>query len=378
MKRYGNIYEKICDIENLEMAHMMAKKDKSYYREVKMVDKEPLLYLTRIQRMLQDKTYHIMPNDYSYQIINDKGKERELMKLPYYPHRIIQWAIMLQIEGIFLKTFVPHTCASIPDRGIKGVYNYITKWVNNDKENTKYVLQMDVKKFYPSIDHEILKQLLRKKFKDPDLLWLLDLIIDSYPGIKGVPIGSFLSQYLANYYLAYMDHYIEEELNAKYMIRYMDDILVFADNKAFLHNVRIRVETYLNCQLKLKLKDNWQVYPVDKRGVSFVGYRYFRGYVLLKKKSLNSIKRVCRRVMEKQKRGKRISYRDFSSLNSYAGWAYWSNDYRFFEKWIKPVRFSLYRYYDEVICRYKPMYMVIHKETVYRMKFFKKQERRVA
>ena len=157
MKRYGNIYEKIYDIENLEIAHMMAKRDKSYYKEVKMVNTEPLLYLTRIQRMLQDKTYTIKSNDYSHQIINDKGKERELMKLPYYPHRIIQWAIMLQIEHIFLEVLVPHACASIPDRGIKNVYNYITKWLKTDKENTKYVLQMDVRKFYPSIDHKILK-----------------------------------------------------------------------------------------------------------------------------------------------------------------------------------------------------------------------------
>lgn len=378
MKRYGNIYEKIYDIENLEIAHMMAKRDKSYYKEVKMVNTEPLLYLTRIQRMLQDKTYTIKPNDYSHQIINDKGKERELMKLPYYPHRIIQWAIMLQVEKIFLKTFVPHTCASIPNRGIKGVYNYITKWLKTDKQNTKYVLQMDIKKFYPSIDHEILKQLLRRKFKDKDLLWLFDLIIDSYPNEKGVPIGSYLSQYFANFYLAYLDHYIEEVLNAKHMVRYMDDILVFSDNKEELHNIRQKVDEYLNNKLNLKLKGNYQIYPIDKRGVSFVGYRYFRDYVLLKKTSLKRIKRLVVKVKDKLDKKQIITYKEFCAINSYAGWAYWTNDYRFFEKWIKPVRFSLYDYYNKKICKYKPKYQKIHKVTKYRHKLLRKQERKRA
>lgn len=206
MKRYGNIFEKICSMENLREAHKNAREDKLFYKEVKMVDSDPEYYLSQIQDMLKNKTYTV--SEYAVSIINDKGKERELMKLPYFPDRIIQWAIMLQTEHIFMEVFCSHTCASIKNRGI-GKASRMVETYMKDLENTQYCLKLDVSKFYPNINHSILKQLLRKKFKDKDLLELLDKIIDSYPGEKGVPIGSYLSQFLANFYLAYFDHWLK-------------------------------------------------------------------------------------------------------------------------------------------------------------------------
>lgn len=97
MKRYGNIYPKIYDMENLKEAHRNARKDKTYYKEVKMVDADPEHYLGEIQKMLQEQTYKV--SEYSIQTISDKGKERELMKLPYFPDRIIQWAVMIQVQA---------------------------------------------------------------------------------------------------------------------------------------------------------------------------------------------------------------------------------------------------------------------------------------
>ena len=127
LKRYGNIYSKIYEMENLKLAHKCARKDKLYYREVKMVDANPEKYLTEIQVMLQNKTYKITAEDYTVSTINDKGKERELWKLRYYPHRIIQWAIMLQIEKVFMEVFCSHTCASLQGRGIHRAYNLTFK-----------------------------------------------------------------------------------------------------------------------------------------------------------------------------------------------------------------------------------------------------------
>ena len=97
MIRYGNIYERIYDLDNLREAHRNARKDKLFYKEVVMVDSDPDKYLLQIQEMLKNGTYQVNPEDYTVSVINDKGKERELWKLPYFPHRIIQWAIMLQI-----------------------------------------------------------------------------------------------------------------------------------------------------------------------------------------------------------------------------------------------------------------------------------------
>ena len=127
MKRCNGIFEKICTIENLREAHKNARRDKLFYREVKMVDADVDYYLKQIQDMLVNKTYEV--SKYETSIINDKGKERVLMKLPYYPDRIIQWAIMLQIEDIFMKNFCPHTCASIRDRGITRAQSLLKKYL---------------------------------------------------------------------------------------------------------------------------------------------------------------------------------------------------------------------------------------------------------
>ena len=218
--------------------------------------------------MLKNGTYEV--SDYDVSIINDKGKERELMKLPYFPDRIIQWAILLQIEDIFTKTFCSHTCASISERGIKKASELVEQYMK-DVNGTKECLKIDISKFYQNINHRILKQLLRKKFKDKRLLELLDMIIDSYPGDKGVPIGSYLSQFLANFYLAYFDHWLKEKMGVKYVVRYMDDVVIFHESKQYLHWLVRQMYEYLKNELDVNIKDNWQVFPTAIRGVDFVG-----------------------------------------------------------------------------------------------------------
>lgn len=346
VKRYGFIYEKIADMENLKAAHANARKDKHFYKDVVMVDSDPDFYLSQIQEMLLNGTYHVGPEDYSISTICDKGKERELWKLPYYPHRIIQWAIMLQIEKVFHEVFTDFTCASLKDRGIHAAYNKVEQYME-DEAGTQYCFKMDVHHFYPSIDHVILKKLLRRKFKDKRLLALLDMIIDSHPPV-GIPIGSYLSQYLANFYLAYFDHFLKEKLHLKYVVRYMDDLIIFHHSKAFLHWVRVKIEEYLT-GLKLKIKRNWQVFPTAVRGVDFVGYRFFYGFKLLRKKTCQRFKRVCLKVRERWEQGKRISYRLWCAVNSYKGWLKWCDSFRLIKKYIEPIQDALNDYYDNVI-----------------------------
>ncbi len=318
----------------------------SKYKDVKKVDSDPEFYLGQIQEMLMNKTYTV--SDYSVSTINDKGKDRELMKLPYFPDRIIQWAILLQIEKVFVNTLCGHTCASLKGRGIKRAMKLVDEFMT-DVPGTEFCLKIDIRKFYPNINHAVLKQLLRKKFKDADLLELLDRIIDSYPGEKGVPIGSYLSQYLANYYLAYFDHWLKEEMQIKYVVRYMDDIVIFSSSKAFLHSLRKQMDEYLRIRLDLQIKPNWQVFPVDARGVDFVGYRFFHGYKLLRKTTCKKFKKKMVQIQRKQCDGNLINYSEWCSANSYNGWLKWCNSYRLRQKYIEPIQPSLDRYYNEVV-----------------------------
>ena len=157
-------------MNNLREAHRNARKDKLFYAEVVMVDSDPDKYLLEIREMLINHTYSVNLDDYSISTINDKGKQRELWKLPYFPHRIIQWAIMLQIEPIFNKVFTGFTCASLPNRGIKKAQELVNTFLK-DEPGTQYCFKMDVHHFYPSINHRILKRLLRKKFLPPCMLY---------------------------------------------------------------------------------------------------------------------------------------------------------------------------------------------------------------
>lgn len=348
MKRYGHIFEKICSMKNLQLAHKHARKDKTYYREVKMVDEDPDRYLGAIQDMLLKKEYVV--SKYQVSIINDTGKERELMKLPYYPDRIIQWAIMLQVEPIFRKTFCGHTCASLKHRGGKRAMQYVDKFFK-DRRGSMYCLKIDVRKFYPSINHEILKTMLRKKFKDPHLLELLDQIIDSYPGERGVPIGSYLSQFLANFYLAYFDHWLKETMRVDKVVRYMDDCVICHESKEYLHNLRKEIDHYLREELDLDLKSNWQVFPTNVRGIDFVGYRHFFDYRLLRKSTCKRFKKKMLRIRKKVDAGQMINYSEWCSANSYKGWLRWCDSFRLRKKYLDPIQKALAIYYLKVIQR---------------------------
>lgn len=348
MKRYGNIYDKICSIDNIRNAHLNARKDKLFYRDVKMVDATPDKYFNNIRDMLINETYSV--SEYTISIVNDKGKDRELAKLPYYPDRIIQWAIMLQIEEIFVKTFCSHTCASVRKRGIKEATRLTRKFLK-DRKSTKYCLKIDVSKFYPSINHDILKALLRKKFKDKKLLRLLDIIIDSYPKEKGIPIGSYLSQFLANFYLTYFDHWLKEDKHIKMVVRFMDDMTIYGESKEELHNLMNEIHQYMNDKLDLKIKDNWQIFPTNVRGVDFVGYRFFYDFILLRKSTCKSFKRKMIIIKHKLEKGVIINEKDWCSANSYAGWLKWCDSYRLFEKYIEPIIPALIAYYRLVIVK---------------------------
>lgn len=155
-------------------------------------------------------------------------------------------------------------------------YNNLKRDLRKYPNETKYCLKLDIRKFYPSIPHNGLKKCIRKKIKDKDFLMILDEIIDSTDNVRdvsskltnkigiGVPIGNYLSQYFANLYLSELDHLCKEELKCKFYYRYADDIVILSDDKDFLHKVLIYIKLYVHT-IGLKVKDNYQIYPVDSR-----------------------------------------------------------------------------------------------------------------
>lgn len=292
-----DIYDCIANIENVKIAHKFARKRKSKYKCVKKVDQNPKI-LENLAQALKNETYKIGP--YKVENLKDRKKERTLLKLEY-PDRIVQWAIMLHLELPFMRAFHPFSCASIKERGIDRAFNYTKSLV--DMPEYSHILKIDIEKFFQSIDHEILKTRLleipeiRNSQRTQNLIFH---IIDSTNGIKGsglethkgVPIGSYVSQYFANLYLTPLDNFLESQ-DFKF-VRYMDDVIIFGKPKELCELKYFLRDSFVP-SLKLNLKHNYQVYNIDAEGIDFVGYRFYRNYQKIRKstayrarKNLNS------------------------------------------------------------------------------------------
>ena len=328
MKRVGFLFEEIIKIENLELAIKNASRKKKRRRNVQRVLDDIENHALILQDLLVNEKYKSSP--YTEEIIRDEsnGKERLIKKPKFFPDQCVQWAIMQVIQPVISKGFYEYSCGSIPKKGTHYAKKHLEKWIRKDVKNTKYVLQIDVTKYYPSVNHEKLNYMLSKRIKDVRVLDLLKEIIRS--GGEGLPIGNYTSQWLANFYLTECDHYIKQKLGAKHYIRYMDDIVILGSNKRKLHEIKKELEKHLN-KLDLNIKDNWQIFPLDCRPLDFLGFKFYRTYTTLRAR--NAI-RIKRRVKKIYKKGY-TTPKDASAILSYMGWIKHSNSHGFYHKHIK-------------------------------------------
>lgn len=301
MKRFGNLHSKIYHIQNLILADMKARKGKKTAYGIIAHDKKKGCNLITLQNALMEGSFRT--SEYSTFMIYEP-KEREIFRLPYFPDRICHHAIMNIMENIWVGSFTRDTYGCVKGKGIHGAVVEIKKALL-DKEATQYCLKIDVKKFYPSVDHAILKTTIRKKIKDPALLSIMDNIIESAPGI---PIGNYLSQYFGNLYLSDFDHWIKEQKSVKHYFRYVDDIIILSSAKEPLHLLLSEIKTYLIDNLKIEVKGNYQIFPVASRGIDFLGYVFYHSHVMLRKSIKKSFARAIKNNNQK-------------SYASYYGWA---------------------------------------------------------
>ena len=379
-----DLFNSICSMDNLYRAYQNAKSGKGWYKEVKQIEKRPFYYLAGLQYML--KNHLFKTSEYEIFILNEGKKKRDVYKLPFFPDRIAQWAILQVIEPFLVTNMTADTYSAIPGKGIQPIVNdlrgyYKTKrvdgkkksvWVPSillsDEENTRYCYKIDFHHYYQSINHEVLKQKFRKVFKDPELLWLLDEIADSINTATeedlielslsgeievdpntGIPIGNYMSQYSGNFYLSSFDHWVKEELHVKHYYRYMDDVVIFASSKEELHEIHRKVTAYTRDYLHLNIKGNYQIFPTKVRGVDFVGYRFFGEYTLLRKSTAINFKRKMRACRKKMENNIPPTYSEWCSFNSYKGWLGNCDSYRLFKKYMEPLIEYMQNYYEREV-----------------------------
>lgn len=326
MKRYGMLFDRITNIDNLILAHQNAKKGKEWYQEVREVEKDSQRHILSLQAQLRQGTYST--GEYDVFTRQCGKKLREIYRLPYFPDRVVHHAILQVIGDIWIKSLIADTYACIKGRGIHKAAKKLKSILRQDPD--LHCLKIDIRKFYPTIDHEILKSIIRHKIKCNSTLKLLDGIIDSTD--SGIPIGNYLSQHFANIYMNGFDHWVKEIKRIRHYFRYSDDMIFLHKDKVYLHELRREISSYLKTHLLLDLKSNWQVFPVASRGIDFLGYRFFPGFTLIRKSIATRFKKQARLVRERRITGQKA----ICSIMSYYGWLKAGNSLNLIKKHVDP------------------------------------------
>ncbi|MBU2567510.1 MAG: reverse transcriptase/maturase family protein [Elusimicrobia bacterium] len=274
-KTYNNLYEKICSFENLLLAAKKAQKGKRFRENTAWFNFNLEKELLKLQEELINQTYQL--GKYK-QFIVYESKKRLISAAPYRD-RVVHHALCNVIEPIFEKTFIYDSYAN---RKSKGTHRAILRFTEFCRKN-KFVLKCDIEDYFNSIDRKILFNIIAEKIKDEKVLWLVRKIIDSSPGNCGLPIGNLTSQFFANLYLNDYDHFIKETLNCKYYVRYVDDFVIWGDDKRELDQIKEKINRYLFTNLNIKPHPKkTQVFPITQ-GTTFLGFRIFPTHRLLRK-----------------------------------------------------------------------------------------------
>ena len=337
MKSYSNLWEKIISTDVIKLAIQSACKNISGKKNKKKRNKliEILTnineYIPTVRKWIED----FQPYKHTTRIINDgiSAKQREII-CPNVKEMIICHAVIIVMKPLLTKGMYEHTYASIPKRGCHKGMKRICKWIKKDPYNTKYCEKLDIKKFFPSISQDYLICKFKKVIRDEKFMNLLTNLIRTTE--KGLPLGFFTSQWFANYLLQELDHYIKEDLKVKYLIRFMDDMVLFGSNKRKLHKIRIKIEEKLS-SMGLSLKENWQIFKMhtlkgNGRFLDFMGFKFYRNKITMRKK-------ICLKAMRKAKKiskKKNITIYDARQMMTYIGWMKYTDSHNWYLNYIKP------------------------------------------
>ena len=285
MKTYNNLWEKFITKENFELAYINSIKRKSKQQSVREFKKNKEENLENIRKSVANGEFHT--SSYREKIVYEP-KQRIVYKLPYSPDRIVQHAIMNVLKPILLNLLIENSFACIEGRGQIKASQKCSQFVRK----YKYCLKCDIRKFYPSINQNILSEKLQRIIKDKRFMEILNDIIFSFEGGYNCPIGNYCSQWFGNYYLSFLDNFVLHKLKCKAYLRFCDDFLLFSNDKSYLQDCKRKIKEFINTKLDLDYSKS-EVFDT-KQGVDFCGYRHFGTYVLVRKSTVKRMKRRSR------------------------------------------------------------------------------------
>lgn len=330
------------DDEIIDQAFMNLRKHKTKRREILMIERN----YEEEKEMMKLMIWNTRPEpdadpELAYRpaprvpvLRNEHGKIRRT----YEPEIHEQWLhhiIVLILRPIIERTAHPFSCGSLPKKGAHFGMRQLRRMIAKGK-GIKYFLKADIRHFFESTDIEIVIGWLSVAIKDP---WFLYIIRKCYEGVKGLVLGFYLSQWLANYVLEPLDRLICD-MGFAIQVRYMDDLVVFSDNKRKLRNLVVEIKKLLGRKLRLKLKSNWTITRFDYKGkgrfLDFMGFRFYRNRVTIRKRIMLKAVRLATRIQKRIRSGKRLFRRHAQAMISLIGWFSWTDSYGCYLVHIKP------------------------------------------
>lgn len=345
VRQYKYLYRQMLDENVIRKAYKKMRKGKTKRREIKKIDANLDDYVEKMRLMIENtkppevEVAHpelaYKPIKHKAKIIVENGKERKI----YVPTIMEQWLhhiIIAVLQPIIMKTAHPNVCGSFPKRGPHYGKRKIERW-RQEKYGVTFFAKTDIRHFYDNIRHYILFRELRIRIKDEWFMYIIELCLSTFK--KGLPLGFYLSQWLANYILEPVDWMIDLKYS-KY-VRYMDDIVFFGENPDKLKDMINDYGALLYKRFRLDLKGNFQVAKFDDgkssgRTVDFMGFIFFRGHTTMRKNILYKTTKQAKRISDRKKRGEKYCRKQISSMLSYMGWFKHTDSYNYYRYWIKP------------------------------------------
>lgn len=338
-KTLKNVFEEICSLENIEQAYHNAIRNKRYTYGSLIFTQNLLDNLIRIHNDLLAGRF--APGPFREKLIHDP-KTRLIMVQPFRD-RVIHWAFYQVLNPYFVKGYIKDSYACIKDRGADAAVEQLQKWLYSAaiqggiEEKTWYYLKMDISKFFYRVPHDKLFTEFNRKVSDPYVqAWVraqleateqrfglppgkdvLSVPAEERLKERGMPIGTLLSQALANLYMNQLDQFAKRELGLKWYMRYNDDFIVLLDDKKQLHQVREQLTEFVAEQLKLEINPRKTCIRPIHLGIEFCGKKVFSTHYKLRKSTALQTKRNLKGVMKRYRYGDLTVDEVWQTVNSY-------------------------------------------------------------
>ena len=293
-KTIRNKYYEYLNYEKLMEAHIKSKKGKGLRKEIILFNLKQEEYILWLLEKLKNKTYK--HGGYTSFYVTEP-KVRKIEKSRYIDRIVHRWLVDNFLSPAFVPQFIPNSYACLKQKGMHRAAIYVQDSMKHCKRiwNEYYILKMDIAKYFDNINKDILFNIIKKKIKDENILWLINEILYAQKREKGLEIGNYTSQMFANIYLNEIDQYIKHNLKIKYYCRYLDDSIVIVETKKEAKNALEKIKIFLKENLGLELNKKTQIFK-NKQGVNFCGYKINEYRMKLRDKGKQKLKKKVKKL----------------------------------------------------------------------------------